>query len=61
MKMNKLNLVVTITSELELENKREFKNAVLEKIREMINNYYWLKNKKFDFTLEGKIIKKEVM
>jgi len=61
MKMNKLNLVVTITSELELENKREFKNAVLEKIREMINNYYWLKNKKFDFTLEGKIIKEEVM
>ena len=59
--MNKLNLVVTITSELELENKREFKNAVLEKIKEMINNYYWLKNKKFDFTLEGKIIKEEVM
>ena len=54
--MNKLNLTVTITSKLELEDKEGFKDAVLEKIREMINNYYWLRGKKFDFTLEGKII-----
>ena len=59
--MNRLSLVITITSRSKLDNEEEFKDTVLEKIREMINNYYWLKNKKFDFTLEGKIIKKEVM
>ena len=59
--MNRLSLVITITSRSKLDNEEEFKDTVLEKIREMINNYYWLKNKKFDFTLEGKIIKEEVM
>jgi len=59
--MNRLSLVITITSRSKLDNEEEFKDTVLEKIREMINNYYWLRNKKFDFTLEGKIIKKEVM
>ena len=58
--MNELNLVITITSELGLENKEEFEDAVLERVREMIHNYYWLRGKKFDFTLEGKIIEEGI-